>query len=519
VKYGDALGIGYAGPTGGGWLDVCGGSGCTAGYQVQISSSDNRDSFSGKWTILHATKPVGTCVCEGDNAYFLNGYGSGTYLDTCNPYYVGSTHSGYFVQATNAGKSRDGPSGTWTVRTAQIAPPPPPPAPTCSKTINYYTPLTLENGYGPHSYLFDLQVDTGCAGGRKLATRWLDQTDVAARGVWTFYTWDPTTPKKVLADGTCVKYGDALGIGYAGPTGGGWLDVCGGSGCTAGYQVQISSSDNRDSFSGKWTVLHDTKAIGTCVCENDVAHFVNGYGAGTWLDTCNPYYIGNVHAGYFVQATNAGKSRDGPSGSWAIKRAPDTCKPIKYYTNIILENGYGPHSYLFNLNTDSGCAGGKKLATRWFNVSESDKLGAWKLYTWDPSGTPSKLPTFDGTCVKYGDALNIGWAGSSGGYLDVCGATSCTQGYAVQISASGNRGPYTGKWTPLHDTKPIGSCICEGDTAHFQNAYSSGTYLDTCNPYYTGSNVHSGYYIQSTTQGATRDGPSGSWTVKAAAWQ
>lgn len=188
------------------------------------------------------------------------------------------------------------------------SPTPPPTYP--PNTLWHGTLIHLFNQYSSGSYL-DTCGHSGCGNYRKYNVKTSDYSNRdSGSGQWRI--------SRVDGQNAPVQHGDAVYI-YNQYNGGSYLDTCGHNGCGSGnkYSVTTTSSSNRDSGSGKWTVErvngHGYVQIG------DRVHLKNHYGSGSYLDTCGHSSCGSG-ARYTVSTTSS-TNRDSGSGTWKIIQA------------------------------------------------------------------------------------------------------------------------------------------------------------------------------------------------------
>ena len=107
IKYGDKIQlINQYGTKS--YLDTCGGS--RGNFRLQTSKSPNRDSGSGTWQIKSASgTSIGESIRNGDKIHLINQFQTKSYLDT----YVG--FKGKYEVQTSTSPNRDSGSGTWEI--------------------------------------------------------------------------------------------------------------------------------------------------------------------------------------------------------------------------------------------------------------------------------------------------------------------------------------------------------------------------------------------------------------------
>ncbi len=210
LRYGGAYHIKnlYGGGT---YLDTCGhASKCSSStkYNVSTSTSKNRDSGSGIWTIESAQGKSGP-VSFGDVIYLKNKYGGGTYLDSCGHASACSSTTKYNV-TTNASRDRAGQrTGQWVLVSASGK----------TGTVSASDAVHIKNLYGGGTYL-DTCGTTRCSDYTKYAVttnsspdRYGDRT-----GIWAFQSTSSSrtiTGKFVVTISLdylkCIKSGDGNG--------------------------------------------------------------------------------------------------------------------------------------------------------------------------------------------------------------------------------------------------------------------------------------------------------------------
>jgi len=149
-------------------------------------------------------------------------------------------------------------------------------------------------------------------------------------------TSSPTYPPNTLWNGGTIHLRNQYSSGS-------YLDTCGHATCGAGtkYGVSTSSSKNRDSGSGKWTI---ERANGHApVQHGDVVHLKNHYGGGSYLDTCAHATCG-AGTKYGV-STSSSKNRDSGTGKWTVERVQGNGY-VQLGDMVYLKNHYGGGSYL-----------------------------------------------------------------------------------------------------------------------------------------------------------------------------
>ena len=159
-----------------------------------------------------------------------------------------------------------------------------------------------------------------------------------------------------------------------------YLDTCGLSTCPSGgvYDLQTSTSPNRDSGSGTWEI-RSTYGFGGPIKYGDKIHLINQYGSKSYLDTCGDGTLEGCNGQYNLQ-TSLSPNRDNGSGTWEISSKTCIGGPVRNGDNIYLINQYETKSYLDTCSEYStqGCNGTYHLQTT--TIPDRDVgTSTWKI--------------------------------------------------------------------------------------------------------------------------------------------
>jgi hypothetical protein len=298
----------------GGYLDTDG-AGCQ-GDQLCVSTaaSSNRDSGSGMWTVGYGSP--GTVVTEGVAITLFNQWkGNGGYLDTRDAGCQGNE----LCVSTSTSADRDSGSGSWTLT---LDSPYNAPAVVYGSSYNlqngYYS---TQNGYTNGGYLDTrdagcngnlLCVSTSTVNNRDTGSgSWtLLSADGKLPGA-------PVTAGDHVYLANNYPYISAAGNGLLPSQFGGYLDTAW-AGCQGNQLcVSTSASSNRDSGSGTWTVGYGSP--GTIVTEGaPITLFNEWQGNGGYLDTDGAGCQGNE----LCVSTSTSSNRDSGSGTWTLTSPP-----------------------------------------------------------------------------------------------------------------------------------------------------------------------------------------------------
>lgn len=168
-----------------------------------------------------------------------------------------------------------------------------------------------------------------------------------------------------------------------------------------------------------------------------------------------------------------------------------------------LQNGYAGWAGGYLDTRGAGCEGNKYCVSTAGDFNRDNNSGFWQLKSAD--GKPEGDPVVAGDRVY----LQNGYAGWSGGYLDIRGAGCEGNAYCVSTANSQDRypGAGTGTWRILPNSGATGE-LTLGQAVHLQNSYGGwgGGFLDIA-----GAGCEGNAYCVSTSATWNRDNGSTFW--------